>query len=116
MLAYYVEWHMIDALAELTFKDEEAPGPERARDPVAPAKRSKSALEKVHTRKLADGTRTLSFGQLLDHMATIVRNTVRPAGARPGEATFTLTTEPNARQRRAFELIDRIAIGQPGSG
>ena len=110
MLAYYVQWHMIEAWTELMYKDEESGGSERERDPVSPAKRSKAALKKAHTRKLADGTRTLSFGQLLDHLGTIVRNTLRPAGACPGEATFTLTTTPTPKQRRALDLVAAITV------
>jgi hypothetical protein len=61
---------------------------------VAPAKRSQAALDKVHTRTLADGTPAMSFTRLLAHLATVVRNTLRPKSARRGEATFTLTTRP----------------------
>jgi transposase len=107
MLAYYVQWHMIEAWSELTYKDEQPAGPER--DPVSPAKRSKGCLAKAHTRTLADGTRTLSFGQLLAHLGTIVRNTLRPLGSRPGEATFTLTTTPTPTQTRALDLVAAIA-------
>jgi transposase len=110
MLAYYVQWHMIEAWAELTYKDEEPAGPGRERDPVSPAKRSKAALAKAHTRTLGDGTRTLSFGQLLGHLATIVRNTMQPAGAKPGEATFSLTTQPNPKQKRALDLLTAITV------
>jgi hypothetical protein len=39
-----------------------------------------------------------------------VRNTLRPAGARPGEATFTLTTRPNAKQQQTLDLIAAIAV------
>ena len=110
MLAYYVQWHMIQAWAELTFKDEEPADAQRTKDPVAPAKRSKAALDKVHTRTLPDGSRTMTFARVLGHLATIVRNTLRPAGARPGEATFALTTTPNAKQRRALDLLDAIRV------
>ncbi len=110
MLAYYVQWHMIEAWASLTFKDELPAGPDRKRDPVAPAKRSKSALAKVHSRTLADGTPAMSFGQLLAHLSTIVRNTMRPNGANPGEATFAITTTPNPKQRRALELLAGITV------
>jgi len=109
MLAYYVQWHMIEAWAPLTFKDEAGDGPERLADPVAPARRSPAALAKVHTRTLADGTPAMSFGHLMDHLATIVRNTMRPRSARPGEATFTLTTRPTAKQQQALDLIAAIA-------
>ena len=108
MLAYYVQWHMIQAWAPLTFQDEAETDAARQRDPVAPAKRSKAALDKVHTRTLADGTPAMSFGRLLAHLATIVRNTMRPSGAKPGEATFTLTTTPNPKQQRALDLIAAI--------
>lgn len=110
-LAYYVQWHMIQAWAPLTFKDEAAgDSAARRRDPVAPAKRSGAALHKVATRMLADGTPAISFGRLLAHLATIVRNTVRPAGGRPGEATFTLTTRPNPKQQQALDLIAAITV------
>ena len=110
MLAYYVQWHMIQAWQPLTFADEAEPDAARERNPVAPAKRSKAALDKVHTRTLTDGTPVMSFGRLLAHLATIVRNTMRPTGARPGEATFTLTTRPNAKQQQALDLIAAIAV------
>jgi Transposase DDE domain len=110
MLAYYVEWHMIEAWAPLTFKDEVDADAARANDPVAPARRSNAALAKVHTRQLADGTPAMSFTRLLAHMATIVRNTMRSANARIGEATFTLTTRPNPKQLQALDLIAAIAV------
>ena len=110
MLAYYVQWHMIEAWAPLTFKDEADAGPSRRADPVAPAKRSQAALDKVHTRMLADGTPAMSFTRLLAHLATIVRNTMRPRSARPGEATFTLTTRPTPKQQQALDLIAAIIV------
>jgi transposase len=110
MLAYYLEWHMIEAWAPLTFKDEAGDDAARRADPVAPARRSQAALAKVHTRTLADGTPTMSFTRLLAHLATIVRNTMRPRGARPGEATFTLTTTPTPKQQQALDRIAAIAV------
>jgi len=110
MLAYYVQWHMIQAWQPLTFADEAGDEAARLRDPVAPAKRSKAALDKVNTRALADGTPAMSFTRLLAHLATIVRNTLRPKSARPGEATFTLTTRPNPKQHQALDLIAAIAV------
>ena len=96
--------------APLTFKDEAEAGAARERDPVAPATRSHAALAKVHTRRLADGTPAMSFTCLLAHMATIVRNTMRSASARIGEATFTLTTRPNPKQQQALDLLATIAV------
>lgn len=110
MLAYYVQWHMIEAWAPLTFKDEADAGPARLADPVAPAKRSPAALAKARTRTLADGTPAMSFTRLLANLATIVRNTMRPRNARPAEATFTLTTRPDPKQQQALDLIAAITV------
>jgi hypothetical protein len=110
MLAYYVQWHMIQAWQPLVFADEAGEDAAHLRNPVAPAKRSQAALDKVHTRTLADGTPAMSFGRLLAHLATIVRNTMRPKRARAGEATFTLITRPNAKQQQALDLIAAIAV------
>ena len=110
MLAYYVQWHMIQAWRPLTFADEAGADAARLGDPVAPARRSQAALAKVRKRTLADGTPAMSFTRLLAHLATIVRNTLRPKSARPGEATFTLTTRPTAKQKQALDLIAAIAM------
>ena len=98
--------------APLTFKDETdtAAEPARLADPVAPARRSEAALAKVHTRTLADGTPAMSFRHLLEYLATIVRNTMRPKSARSGEATFALTTRPDAKQQQALDLIAAITV------
>ena len=64
----------------------------------------------MHARKLADASPAMSLTRLLAHLATIVRNTLRPKGARAGETTFALTTQPNPKQRQALELIAAIAM------
>ena len=110
MLAYYVQWHMIQAWAPLTFADEAGPDAARMADPVAPAQRSKAALTKAHTRQLTDGSPAMSFGRLLANLATIVRNVVRPKSAKPGEATFTLSTRPDPKQQQALDLIAAITV------
>ena len=110
MLAYYVQWHMRQAWKPLLFTDETPAEEKLKRDPVAPARRSKAALDKVHSRQLADGTPPMSFTRLLAHLATIVRNTMRPKGARAGEAIFTLTTRPNDKQQQALDLIAAITV------
>jgi len=110
MLAYYVRWHMLQAWAPLTFADEVDDQAERMENPVAPARRSKSALEKAARRTLADGSPATSFKRLLSHVATIVRNTLQPAGVRPGEATFTLITRPTPNQQKALDLLSAITV------
>jgi transposase len=109
MLAYYVQWHLAEAWKPLLFADEGPADEVRERDPVAPAKRSAAALAKAQTRRLADGAPALSFRGLLTHLATIVRNTMRSRDAKPGAGTFTLTTEPNPKQRQALDLAAAIA-------
>ena len=108
MLAYYVEWHLIEAWRALLFADEDHAA-KATRDPVAPAKRSSAALEKVHTHLTAEGMPTHSLRTLIAELATLVRNTCRtPAAEHP--ATFDLLTTPTALQRRAFDLIDQISV------
>ena len=109
MLAYYLQWHLAEAWKPLLFADEAPADEARERDPVAPARRSGAALAKAQNRRLADGTPALSFRGLLTHLATIVRNTMRPKNAKPGTGTFTLTTEANPKQRKALELAAAIA-------
>jgi hypothetical protein len=108
MLAYYVEWHMREAWRPLLFADENQ-ATKSTRDPVAPARRSPEALEKVSRRTLDDGSRVHSFRTLMEDLATIVRNTCRPAGA-GDQAAFATTTQPSPAQRKALELLDQITV------
>jgi len=109
MLAYYVQWHLAEAWKPLLFADEASAAEAHERDPVAPARRSTAALAKAQTRRLSDGTPVLTFRGLLTHLATLVRNVMRPRDAKPGMGTFTLTTEANPKQRQALDLAAAIA-------
>ena len=109
MLAYYVQWHMVDAWRELLFVDEDQEA-KATRDPVAPATRSAGALRKVQTRPLDDGSAVHSFQTLLHHLGTIVRNQCRIPGADADTPPMEITTTPNAKQKRAYELLDTIAV------
>ena len=109
MLAYYVQWHMMEAWRPLLFSDEELEA-KASRDPVAPARRSDKALDKVHSKSLEDGTETQSFRTLLDLLSSIVRNVCRVSEFGPDSATFELVTTPNAKQQRAFELVQTIRL------
>ena len=80
------------------------------RDPVAPAKRSRSALAKASRHTLDDGTPVHSFATLLGELSTIVRNTCRTPGAGADAPTFNIVTTPNAKQKRAFELLQQISV------
>ncbi len=109
MLAYYVQWHMVEAWRPLLFCDEDQEA-KRTRDPVAPAERSEAALRKVHTKKLEDGSRVFSFQTLLSYLTTIVRNKCRRPGAGSDEPTFYLDTSPDAKQRKAYDLLKTINV------
>ena len=109
MLAYYVEWHMRQAWRELMFADcdQEA---KASRDPVAPATRSDSAMKKVASHTLDDGTPVHSFHSLMAELSTIVRNTCRAPNGADDAPTFQITTTPNPKQKRALELIGQIKL------
>jgi len=97
MLACYLTWHLRRAWAPLTYADEHPPA--RA-NPVAPARRSRSADAKA-AAKTGPGNQALrSFRGLIDHLATLSRETIRIAG----QPVDKLTT-PTPDQRRAFDLI-----------
>jgi transposase len=106
-LAYYVEWHMTEAWRPLLFADEDQQS-KASRDPVTPAERSAGALQKIHTKQLADGSPAHSFRTLLDDLARIVSNRCRCPGLGPKAPTFTMTTTPNSQQQRALNLLQAI--------
>jgi hypothetical protein len=109
MLAYYVEWHMREAWRELMFADPEQQA-KASRDPVAPARRSPAALAKAARHTLDDGSPAHSFSTLLSELATIVRNTCRTPNAGADAPTFEVLTTANAKQQRAFELLQKIRL------
>ena len=98
LLAYYLEWHLRKAWAELLFVDEQPP---LAADPVAGAERSPAAKRKASTQKTARGDTCHSFPSLLAELALIVRDTNRIPQT---GATFTKTTRPTTTQARALQL------------
>ena len=111
MLAYYVEWHMREALAPLLFDDHDrgGAGSERLSE-VAPAERSTAAKRKASTKRTADGFAAQSFRDVLAQLGTIVKSRMRRRGGDEGES-FTMTTRPNAHQQRALDLLgvaDRV--------
>jgi transposase len=98
LLAYYLEWHLRKAWAELLFVDEQPP---LAADPVAKAERSQAAKRKASTQKTTNGHTCHSFTTLLAELALVVRDTNRIPQT---GATFTKTTRPDPSQARALEL------------
>ena len=104
MLAYYVEWHMRQALAPLLFDDDDKATAEAQRDsPVVPAKPSPSAQDKARTLRTEDDFPVHSFQTLIADLATIANNRLRPK--LPGADSFDQITRPTPLQRRAFDLL-----------
>jgi hypothetical protein len=104
MLAYYVEWHMRQALAPLLFDDDDKATAEAQRDsPVVPAKPSPSAQDKARTLRTEDDFPVHSFQTLITDLATIAKNRIRPK--LPGADSFDQITRPTPLQRRAFDLL-----------
>jgi len=102
MLAYYLEWHMRQALAPILFDDHDRPAGEALRaSPVAKAQPSPAAKRKATSKRTDDGLPVHSFRSLLDDLATLTRNTVRFGHA----ATFPVLAKPTEIQRRAFDLL-----------
>ena len=104
MLAYYVAFHMRQALAPLLFDDHDRPGAAAERPSVvAPAARSPAATRKAATRRSDDGLPVLSFQSLLDDLATLALNKVSlPSNP---DYRFAMPTTPTPLQARAFELL-----------
>lgn len=108
MLAYYVQWHMLEAWRPLLFSDEDQLA-KATRDPVAPAVRSEAALEKVHTHTLEDSTQAHSYRTLMKSLGTITRNTCCIKSASE-TSTFEVFTTPNAKQQHALDLLKNISL------
>lgn len=104
MLAYYVEWHMRQALAPVLFDDHQRDEAAAARTSVvAPAQRSTAARRKAANKVTEDGLPVLSFQSLLAELATFTRNTMALA-TRPQD-NFLLYPQPTPSQSRAFDLL-----------
>jgi len=98
MLAAYLTWHLRRAWAPLTYTDQQPP---QRVNPVAPATRSTTATAKASRRRDEHDQPLHDFRGLLDHLATLTRNTIKIAGT-----DLELLAEPTPTQRRAFELLD----------
>ena len=104
LLAYYVEWHLRDALRPLLFEDEDLAQDRPTRDPVAPAQPSASVKRKKAVRRTAEGLPVHSFDTLLQSLGTRCRNTCRMTSD-PAAPRFQQLTELTPLQARAMELL-----------
>ena len=104
MLAYYVEWHMRRALAPLLFEDHDKPTAEKLRrSVVAPALRSPKALRKARTKRTDDGLPVHSFHTLLEDLASVAKNHIKPKGL--ALDPFVKIANPTPLQQKAFDLL-----------
>jgi len=105
MLAYYVEWHMRQALAPILFDDHDKAGARMQRESiVAPAKRPLEAEAKACSKVCEDGTPVHSFRTLLSDLATITKNTVAMK-IEPQSTMFEKITHPTVLQQHALDLL-----------
>jgi hypothetical protein len=102
MLAYYLEWHMRQALAPILFADHDpAAGDAPRASPVAKAQPSPAARRKAKTKLTDDGLPVHSFRSLLTDLATLTHNTVRFGRGH----TMQLLATPTPLQQRALDLL-----------
>ncbi|MGB5490551.1 MAG: IS1634 family transposase [Woeseiaceae bacterium] len=104
LLAYYVQWHMRQALSPLLFDDETLPIERKRRDPVAPAEPSASARRKKTARETEDGFPIHSFETLMAQLGTRCRHLCR-LKSDVGSPAFFQDTLPTPLQTHALELI-----------
>jgi transposase len=101
MLAYYVEWHMRQALAPVLFDDEKGGGPRSS--PVDPAIRSTEADAKASRNRTADDWPVQSFQDWLKDLATIVKSRIQPK--LKSIPAFDVITRPTPSQHHALQLL-----------
>jgi hypothetical protein len=102
--AFYVEWHLREALAPVLFDDHDREAAETLRTSVvAPAERSPGAKHKDHTKHTADGLPVDSLRTLLSDLGTLTTNLLRLRGT---DSQFHQLTQATDVQRRVFELLD----------
>ncbi|HEY9702585.1 MAG TPA: IS1634 family transposase [Allocoleopsis sp.] len=101
MLAYYVEWHLKQALAPLLFEDEET---ENKYQEIVRASRSESAQSKDRKKRNDEGFPVHSFRTLLEDLGTICLNKVECNFAK-GKSSFETVTRPTLLQQKALDLV-----------
>ncbi len=101
MLAYYVSWHMRQALAPILFAEDDPQGAAAERDsPVAPAQRSSRAKKKAAIKRNKEGFPVHSLQTLLTDLSTLTKNRVQF-----GQVSFDQLASPTPLQQKAFELL-----------
>ncbi|NER28000.1 MAG: IS1634 family transposase [Symploca sp. SIO1C4] len=106
MLAYYVEWHIKQALTPMLFVEVESELALLASSDVVPqAKRSKKALSKARKQKTPDNLPVHSFSTMMADLGTITLNTINTR-IEGKDITFEKITQPTPLQQKAIELLN----------
>jgi transposase len=104
MLAYYVEWHMRQALAPLMYAEEELEQSRAMRDPVAKAEPTLKTRRKKTTKQSEDGLQLRSWTGVMDSMSNVVLNKCR-IGDGKNKYYLNKTTELNPFQQKVIDLL-----------
>ena len=107
MLAYYVEYHLRQALAPMLLSEDDHAGKANQRESeIAPAKQSKQAEQKVRTQRTSDGDRAMSYSALMVHLSGVCRHVVESKFAAGEPNRFVMMSELTPTQQRAFKLLN----------
>jgi transposase len=107
MLAYYVEWHMLERLKPMLFADEQKDKAKASRPNAAhPVKKSDSAKAKAATKQTHAGDPVESFHSLMNHLGSITHNRVEiDLGDGTPKQNCEKITQPDKLQKQAFKLL-----------
>ena len=103
LLAYYVEWHLRVALAELLYQHEDLEGWQGQRDPVQAAEPPKDLSKKKGSGTSKTGLPLHSFRTLMAEMGTRTRNECR-VSRDPEGPLVTRIAEATQLQQRVLDL------------
>ena len=109
LLAYYVQWHMLQAWAPLLFADENLPQQRELRDPILKPSDSPAVKQKKLTHRNADGLAVSSFSSLMKNLASRVRLTMglHDDSSSP---TFQQVPLPSPLQQKAYQLLASFPV------
>jgi len=102
MLAYYVQWHMKQALSPMLFSDDELPQSKDTTDPVDKAEPSESAKKKKAWKQTDDDIPLCSFDTLMTMLSAMTQVRYKVPGT---DIIFEQYPIPTPLQEKAFKLL-----------
>ena len=102
MLAYYVQWHMKQALSPMLFSDDELPDSKDTADPVDKAEPSESAKKKKARKQTDDHIPLCSFDTLMTMLSAMAQVRHKVPGT---QIVFEQYPIPTPIQEKAFNLL-----------